>query len=74
MTERDERGWELEQSEFMNSARSGRRGVDVCVDNDTVQVDVEQGSGYMREHTTAYIPLDIMIRLLEHAGYTVAKK
>jgi hypothetical protein len=64
--------WTFEQSEFMNFAREG--GVEVCVDNETVQVDVEQGSGYLREHTTAYVPMEVIIRMMEHAGYTVTRR
>lgn len=63
--------WRMEQGEFYNGAACG--GCEVVMDREHMQVDVEQGSGYMREHTTAYVPMEVIIRMMEHAGYTVTR-
>ena len=65
----------MEQSEFRNCATHQPRGgmVEADLDGDTLQIDHEQGSGYCREKTTTYIPVEVLVKLLEHAGYTVEK-
>lgn len=65
-------GWNVETTRFYNAATHG--GVEVCMESDHVQVDVTQGSGYMREQTSAYIPMEVIIRMMEHAGYTVTRQ
>lgn len=47
--ERDERGWAVEASEFLNSASRERRGQSVDLEMDALGLDikVEEGSGYM---------------------------
>ena len=38
---------------------------------DMFAVDTEIGSGFMRESTSAHIPVRVIVRLLEDAGYVV---
>ena len=74
--ERDERGWAVETSEFMNCASRQRRGssVEVTLDKEDLEVRVDEGSGYLSQTTTAYVPLDILVRMLQHAGYKVERR
>ena len=75
-TERDERGWAVELSEFMNYASQERRGrsVEVSVDPDGIEVRIEEGSGYMSQSCSATIPIDILIRLMQRNGYRVERE
>lgn len=51
----------------MNYATGHNTEVDV---NDThFIVDCEQGSGYCREKTTAYIPIEVIAEMMRNAGY-----
>jgi hypothetical protein len=61
--------WRMEQTSYSNSA--SRNSTDVEMDREHFQVDVEQGSGYCREHTTAYIPVEVIVAMMRHAGYVV---
>lgn len=67
--------WKLEQTQFRNVAFANTRSglVEADIEDETLQVDVENGSGYLREHTTAYIPVEVLVKLLTHAGYRVEK-
>jgi predicted metal-dependent hydrolase len=66
--------WVFEQSEFINAVHTARHNIEVIVDREHVEVVVDEGSGYLSQHTTAYVPIEIMVRLLEHAGYSVASR
>lgn len=67
--------WKLEQTEYRNVATQKTRSglVEADFEEPNLQVDVENGSGYLFEHTTAYIPVEVLVKLLTHAGYTVEK-
>lgn len=61
--------WRMDQTTYCNSA--SRNSTDVEMDREHFRVDVEQGYGYCREHTTAYIPVEVVVAMLRHAGYRV---
>lgn len=66
--------WNLEQTEFCNCAKL--RDTEVWLDRekpDFLEVMAEQGSGYQRESITTNIPIEVLVKLLEHAGYKVTK-
>lgn len=63
--------WKLEQSEFENHMYAS--GCDVWLDNDTFDVYLEAGSGYLHTSLREYIPVGYVIKMLEHAGYKVTK-
>lgn len=47
--------------------------VDLYLDEDgDMEVQIEAGSGYGREHLTAYIPKRVLLRLLDGRGWKVA--
>jgi len=73
--ERNEQGWRIEATEFMNFANCSRRGreIEVSVEAESVEINVEEGSGYLSQRTTAYIPMEIMVVLMRNAGYTVTR-
>jgi hypothetical protein len=53
------------------SDRPFRQQVDVEMTEDSLTVDAEQGSGYLREHITAHIPVRVIVKLLRNAGYVL---
>jgi len=73
------REWQFEQSGFMNRAWVAAEpawvgSVEVTVEPESVGVEVVQGSGYLREQTNASIPVEVLVRLLEHAGFSVTRR
>ena len=71
---RDERGWELPDDwRYYNSATRTTRGqtTELSLDELGLEVSCEIGSGYMRESTKEVVPLDVLVALLERAGYVV---
>lgn len=64
-------GWE--RIDWCNTAILSGQGasVEVQLDHDGISVDAEQGSGYMRERVTSFVPMSVLLRLLECAGYKV---
>ncbi len=68
--------WRYEQDEFRNFANFTTPGqeVEIIVDREVVEVQVIRGRGYMREETTAYVPVEVMVRMLEHAGFDVVRR
>lgn len=67
--------WNFETTRFMNCASNRNRAqtTEVSVERDHIEVRAEVGSGYCREETTAYVPMEVIIRMMEHAGYTVTR-
>jgi hypothetical protein len=63
--------WQMEQTRFMNCATRTARCQATEVTMDTT--DFEVCSTYAHESTTAYIPIDVVIQMMEHAGYTVSR-
>ena len=61
--------WEFEQGEFEN--RASRNGVELYVDGDSLDIYTSSGSGYLRHDERTYIPIEVIKKLLEHAGYKV---
>jgi hypothetical protein len=74
-TERDERGWGFSFGEFYNSASRQAPGqtIDVEVEPEGMGIRVDEGRGYCAQTTNAYVPMDVVIRLIERAGYTVTR-
>lgn len=48
--------------------------IQVEVDDTNVRVETEVGSGYMREQTTAVVPIDVLVELLKGAGFVVSRE
>ena len=65
-------GWRVDLNQFYTHAE--RRQTVVEVDSDSLCVNAEEGSGYMREQITTYVPLPVLFRLLEAAGYSVSRR
>lgn len=68
--------WKMDCSEFMNGATmsSPGRSVDVNVDPQGIEVRVEEGgSTYERQSTSTYIPMDVIVQMLEHMGFSVKR-
>jgi hypothetical protein len=63
-------------TEFMNSAERRSRGqtTTVTYQHGTFEVQAENGSWYCRESTTVYIPVAVIIRMMEHAGYVITRR
>jgi hypothetical protein len=61
--------WRMDQTTYCNSASRGR--VDVDLDDTHLEVYAEQGSGYCLESTRSYIPVEVVVAMLRHAGYRV---
>ncbi len=57
---------------YVGAVRGGHTTVGLCLDDDSLEVDLEAGGGYTREHLTAYVPVSVLRRLLEGKGYTLA--
>ncbi len=73
---RDERGWVVDPGEYMNMAShtTSDSTVEVSIDSyNDICVEVDEGHIFERQQTNAYIPIDVMIRLLERAGYVVTR-
>ncbi len=78
MADRDERGWAVDISEWSNSADRQRPGQTVDIDFDVIDpasfyIRIDEGSGYSSQSCSTFIPIDIVVRMLEHAGYTVTR-
>lgn len=57
---------------YVAASVGGHTQVGLCLDEDVLEVDLEAGSGYQREHLTANIPLSVLRRLFEGRGYTLS--
>ncbi len=72
MTQRDERGYEFPFEGQSYVTRAGRHyEAEFSIETTGLEVRIEQGSGYMQESASAHIHTDILIQLLERAGFTV---
>lgn len=64
-------------SEFMNTAERtdyADQTTELTLAEGSLDVHVEgSGSAYSREETRTFIPIEVIIRMLEHAGYTVSR-
>ena len=70
-------GWRVDTSnEFTNCASHGRCEVDVYEFNGrrTLDVRIEEGSGYESYTATSSIPFEVIVRMMEHAGYSVSRR
>lgn len=56
---------------YVGASRSGHTRVGLCFDDGYLEVDLEAGSAYMREHLTVSIPVIVLAKLLEARGYRV---
>ena len=67
--------WKMEQTESVNAATYQRRGqtVELVYNCGEIDVDIRQGSGYLEQNCSSSIPLDVVIKMLVHRGYTVSK-
>lgn len=76
MTMNNVNDWSVDCGEHYNSAGYNGRGpsIEIDVDNETINVRVDEGSGYMAQQTTCNIPIEVMVRLIEHAGYVVTRR
>ena len=69
------RGWKFEQTQFLNGVSRHSRGqtVEVAFDDIGLEMQAESGSAYNRSSETVYLPLEVLIALMTHAGYRVDK-
>lgn len=66
--------WDYDQTGFYNGAtRGGPIRVGLCLDDGYLEVTLEAGSGYMREEIGTSVPTDVLVKILEHAGFMVTK-
>ena len=72
----DEYGWTVDPSEFANLAdrRRGHQRVQASGDADGISIDIDEGSGYMSQSVSTFIPTPVVIALLERMGYVVTRK
>jgi hypothetical protein len=66
--------WTMDVSEFRVAAEryGGRQRVMIEVESESLDFDVEAGSGHMREHQTFRVPVLVIVKLLEAKGFTVS--
>jgi len=69
---RDSRGWALD-SFGAGATRQGRgQSVDLTIDDSgDLEVRIDEGSGYMSQSCSTWIPREILVRMLEQAGATI---
>jgi len=66
--------WDSEQDDFTNMLKHGNTQVWLAREKpDYLEVMSEQGSGYGREFITTNIPMELLVKLMEHAGFKVTK-
>lgn len=66
--------WTIFKGDFDNHLVNGQTEVWLDRENpDYLEVMAEQGSGYGRESITTNIPMNLLVELMEHAGYRVTK-
>jgi hypothetical protein len=65
--------WTFDVGEFyVGASRGGHVRIGLCLEEDgDLEVDLEAGSGYLREHITDRIPAAVLTKLLEGRGYVV---
>jgi hypothetical protein len=74
-------GWTVNSSEFTNNATRQYCGEDVEVSFEecslthahTVDVSIRGGWGYETYSAAASIPMNVLVLILERAGYTVSR-
>lgn len=61
--------WEIETEHgcFASKTRPGE-DLEVCADEDGIRVDITEGRGYNRASTSAFVPKEVLLPLLEAAG------
>ena len=74
-SEEQDNGWKIEKGEFLNHAskRTPGKEVEIYIDKEDIEVRVEEGRGYLSQNCTAYVPVEIMIEMLRHAGYVITR-
>ena len=65
--------WEYDQSEHYNAAKRRDHGYndEFEMDQNGMVVTLERGYGYSKESCRTTIPLEVLIKLIEHQGYYV---
>lgn len=72
MTQRDERGYEVPfESEGYVERHTRGSFADFSMTPEGLEVRIEEGSGFMQQSCSTFIHTDILILLLERAGYEV---
>ncbi len=72
MTQRDERGYEVPfEGEGYVERRSRGSFADFSMTTTGLEVRIEEGSGFMQQACSTFIHTDILILLMERAGYVV---
>jgi hypothetical protein len=75
MSNRDERGYEVPY-EGQNHVTRVDRGAEVTLDmnEDGLEVRIERRHGYIRESRSTFVHMDVLLRMLDQAGYAVTKR
>ncbi len=76
MTQRDERGYSVNASEFVNNvSRVTRdRRVELDMDGNGLTVTIEEGKNlHGRSVCNTFVHADVLVDMLKRAGYTITK-
>lgn len=76
MTGRDERGYAAPYVDVgMNYVSRSFRGTDseYDMDEDGLDIRLETGSGYNMQSCQTFLHMDVLIAMMERAGYTVTR-
>jgi hypothetical protein len=66
--------WRMEQHDDCNAASGVVGRVEVELDmlgSRILEIDVARGSGYGREQVRTYIPVEVIVTMMRHAGYII---
>ena len=61
-------GWTVEGT-MATRHRSGHE-TELEIGAEYLSIEVEQGSGYLAQHTSTYIPIEVLAELFRQAGWT----
>lgn len=68
--------WTFKQEQFFNEASRSVNGQTTEVTVTEVDVDIVTtvGRGFLAETHSSYVPIEVLIKLLEHVGFSVTRR
>lgn len=66
-------GWQVTLSPWYSHADNHQTTVSIDDAYPYLEVNAEQGSGYLQQNIRTHVPLPVLFRLLEQAGYRVER-
>lgn len=74
MSTEDMSGWTIDPNEFTNIADRKRdeQCVEAIADVDGITLNINEGSGYLSQSVSTFIPTRVVIAMLERVGYVVS--